>query len=60
MEALLGKLGPVTRRAVDRSSSGVMALGPISLHLDDGGRAGHAVARRDERGRVSVTVRLVG
>ncbi|MFG2045572.1 hypothetical protein [Dactylosporangium sp. NPDC048998] len=32
--------------------------GPISLELDGADRTGHAVARRDERGRVSVTVRL--
>ncbi|PKW14909.1 nitroreductase/quinone reductase family protein [Saccharopolyspora spinosa] len=32
--------------------------GPISLHLDDANRSGHAVAHRDERGRVAVTVRL--
>ncbi len=121
MEALLGKLGPLTRRAVDRVNSGVVALrssprlgrlvsrhltvvtytgrrsgrtfstpvayrrtgdtvtisvkfpdaknwwrnfqgegGPILLNLDGVDRTGHAVARRDERGRVSVTVRLAG
>ncbi|SHF54672.1 hypothetical protein SAMN05444320_10447 [Streptoalloteichus hindustanus] len=32
--------------------------GPISLNLDGEDRAGHAVARRDPRGRVTVTVRL--
>ncbi|WP_432842927.1 hypothetical protein [Dactylosporangium sp. CA-092794] len=32
--------------------------GPITLHLDGADRTGHALARRDERGRVSVTVRL--
>ncbi|MEV0703663.1 hypothetical protein AB0I53_37895 [Saccharopolyspora sp. NPDC050389] len=32
--------------------------GPISLQLDGIDRAGHAVARRDEKGRVTVTVRL--
>ncbi len=32
--------------------------GPISLQLDGIDRTGHAVARRDEAGRVSVTVRL--
>ncbi|WP_106194583.1 hypothetical protein [Umezawaea tangerina] len=32
--------------------------GPISLELDGVERGGHAVARRDERGRVSLTVRL--
>ncbi|MFY1634163.1 hypothetical protein ACN27F_12915 [Solwaraspora sp. WMMB335] len=32
--------------------------GPISLHLDGTDRAGHAIARRDERGRVRVTVQL--
>ncbi|WP_426512467.1 nitroreductase/quinone reductase family protein [Dactylosporangium sp. McL0621] len=34
------------------------AGGPISLHLDGEDRPGHAVSRRDERGRVSVTVTL--
>jgi len=34
--------------------------GPISLHLDGVDRAGHAVARRDDKGRVTVTVRLDG
>jgi hypothetical protein len=34
--------------------------GPISLDLDDTGRTGHAVARRDARGRVKITVRLDG
>ncbi|MEU7978972.1 nitroreductase/quinone reductase family protein [Micromonospora sp. NPDC049081] len=32
--------------------------GPISLNLDGVDRAGHAVARRDDRGRVTVTVDL--
>lgn len=32
--------------------------GPITLHLQEGDRAGHAVAARDEHGRVAVTVRL--
>jgi hypothetical protein len=32
--------------------------GPVSLHLDGTDHAGHAVARRDEKGRVTVTVRL--
>lgn len=32
--------------------------GPISLHLDGTDQAGHAVARRDDKGRVTVTVRL--
>jgi hypothetical protein len=32
--------------------------GPISLHLDGIDRTGHAVARRDAAGRVTVTVRL--
>ncbi|WP_190817830.1 hypothetical protein [Saccharopolyspora pogona] len=32
--------------------------GPISLHLDDADRSGHAVGHRDEHGRVTVTVRL--
>jgi hypothetical protein len=31
---------------------------PISVELDGVGRAGHAVARRGETGRVTVTVRL--
>ncbi|MER5622215.1 hypothetical protein ABT061_14360 [Streptosporangium sp. NPDC002544] len=34
--------------------------GPISLQLDGIDRTGHAVARRDEAGRVTVTVRLDG
>lgn len=34
------------------------AGGPIAVHLDGVDRPGHAVARRDERGRVTVTVRL--
>ena len=32
--------------------------GPISLHLDDTDRTGHAVSRVDDKGRVTVTVRL--
>jgi hypothetical protein len=32
--------------------------GPISLHLDGADRAGHAVARRDHQGRVTITVHL--
>ncbi|MDF5751446.1 hypothetical protein [Spongiactinospora sp. TRM90649] len=32
--------------------------GPISLELDGVDRAGHAIATRDEAGRVTVTVRL--
>lgn len=32
--------------------------GPISLELDGIDRAGHAIARRDDKGRVTVTVRL--
>ncbi|MFC7382435.1 hypothetical protein [Sphaerisporangium rhizosphaerae] len=32
--------------------------GPLSLHLDGTDRPGHAVARCDEKGRVTVTVRL--
>ncbi|WP_327147442.1 hypothetical protein [Nocardia sp. NBC_01329] len=31
---------------------------PILLHLRDGDRRGHATARRDEKGRVTVRVRL--
>ncbi|MFD2419057.1 hypothetical protein [Amycolatopsis pigmentata] len=31
---------------------------PISVELDGTDRQGHAVARRDEKGRVTVTVRL--
>jgi len=31
---------------------------PISLQLDGAKRSGHAVARRDDKGRVSVSVRL--
>ncbi|RIV37576.1 nitroreductase/quinone reductase family protein [Micromonospora radicis] len=34
--------------------------GPITVQLDGVDRAGHAVARRDDRGRVTVTVRLTG
>ncbi|WP_245966514.1 hypothetical protein [Sphaerisporangium album] len=34
--------------------------GPISLQLDGIDRTGHAVATRDEAGRVTVTVRLEG
>jgi hypothetical protein len=32
--------------------------GPLTLRLDGADRAGHAVAKQDERGRVTVTVRL--
>jgi hypothetical protein len=32
--------------------------GPISLDLDDTERTGHAVSRVDDKGRVTVTVRL--
>lgn len=32
--------------------------GPLSLELDGADRSGHAVARRDDKGRVTVTVRL--
>jgi hypothetical protein len=31
---------------------------PLSLELDETNRSGHAVARRDAKGRVTVTVRL--
>jgi hypothetical protein len=34
--------------------------GPMTLELDDVERTGHAVAERDEKGRVTVTVRLDG
>ncbi|MBB5911349.1 hypothetical protein BJY24_000216 [Nocardia transvalensis] len=34
------------------------AGGPITLHLAEGDRTGHASAVRDERGRVTVRVRL--
>lgn len=34
--------------------------GPISLELDGAQREGHAVAERDDKGRVTVTVRLNG
>ncbi|MRH89738.1 DUF385 domain-containing protein [Nocardia sp. SYP-A9097] len=34
------------------------AGGPISLHLNGIDRSGHAVARRDAKGRVTVEVRL--
>ncbi|MFV2013651.1 MULTISPECIES: nitroreductase/quinone reductase family protein [unclassified Micromonospora] len=34
------------------------AGGPVSLHLEGIDRSGHAVARRDDRGRVTVTVEL--
>ncbi|RSM50646.1 hypothetical protein DMA12_00305 [Amycolatopsis balhimycina DSM 5908] len=33
---------------------------PLTLELDATGRTGHAVARRDEKGRVTVTVHLDG
>ena len=36
----------------------VGAGGPVTLRLDGVDRAGHAVAHRDEKGRVTVTVRL--
>jgi hypothetical protein len=32
--------------------------GPLTLQLDGAARAGHAVAERDAKGRVTVTVRL--
>ncbi|GAB1819377.1 nitroreductase/quinone reductase family protein [Herbidospora sp. RD11066] len=32
--------------------------GPVSLELDGTDRTGHAIARRDDKGRVTVTVRL--
>ncbi|WP_147258152.1 hypothetical protein [Pseudonocardia hierapolitana] len=32
--------------------------GPITIELDGSGRTGHAVAERDERSRVTVTVEL--
>ncbi|WP_067965193.1 hypothetical protein [Nocardiopsis trehalosi] len=32
--------------------------GPITLELDGADRTGHAIAHRDPRGRVTVTVRL--
>lgn len=32
--------------------------GPLTIRLDGADRTGHAVAQRDERGRVTVTVRL--
>ncbi|RAU98295.1 hypothetical protein DQP58_05935 [Mycobacterium colombiense] len=32
--------------------------GPLTLRLDGADRVGHAVANQDERGRVTVTVRL--
>ena len=32
--------------------------GPLTLRLDGASRSGHAVARRDEHGHVTVTVRL--
>ncbi len=35
------------------------AGGPLTLRLDDAERAGHAVAKQDEKGAVTVTVRLV-
>jgi F420H(2)-dependent quinone reductase len=34
------------------------AGGPLTLRLDGAERAGHAVANRDNKGRVTVTVRL--
>lgn len=35
-----------------------LAGGPLTLRLDDTERAGHAVATRDDKGAVTVTVRL--
>jgi len=32
--------------------------GPLSLELDGTDHSGHAVARRDDKGRVTITVRL--
>jgi hypothetical protein len=32
--------------------------GPLTLQLDGTERGGHAVAKRDEKGHVTVTVRL--
>jgi hypothetical protein len=32
--------------------------GPLSLNLDGAEKSGHAVARRDKKGRVTLTVRL--
>jgi hypothetical protein len=32
--------------------------GPLSLELDGADHSGHAVARRDDKGRVTITVRL--
>ncbi|MFL6121927.1 hypothetical protein [Actinophytocola sp.] len=32
--------------------------GPLTLELDGADRAGHAIARVDDRGRVTVTIRL--
>jgi len=32
--------------------------GPVSLHLDGADRPGHAIARRDDKGRLSLTVHL--
>ncbi|WP_227980984.1 hypothetical protein [Nocardia spumae] len=34
--------------------------GPVTLHLPGGDRSGHAVATRDDRGRVTVRVSLAG
>jgi hypothetical protein len=34
------------------------AGGPMTIELDGAGRTGHAVAERDRRGRVTVTVDL--
>jgi F420H(2)-dependent quinone reductase len=34
--------------------------GPVTLQLDGTERTGHAVATRDDKGRVTVTVRLTG
>lgn len=32
--------------------------GPLSLNLDGADHSGHAIAHRDEKGRVTITVRL--
>jgi hypothetical protein len=36
------------------------AGGPLTLRLDEAEHPGHAIARRDEKGAVTVTVRLAG
>ena len=33
---------------------------PMTIHLVDGERTGHAIATRDDRGRVTVTLKLDG